>query len=97
MKRWLGWALLAAACGVSAQTLRWTSQGDPQTMDPDSQNESLTNMVNGQIYERLTSRDAKLAIVPGLAASWTRVTIMVYTGWAVSMVPRNKLTSAIDH
>ncbi len=72
MKRWLGWALLAVACGVSAQTLRWTSQGDPQTMDPDSQNESLTNMVNGQIYERLTNRDAKLAIVPGLAASWAQ-------------------------
>lgn len=72
MKRWLGVALLALACGASAQTLRWTSQGDPQTMDPASQNESLTNMVNGQIYERLTSRDAKLAIVPGLATSWTQ-------------------------
>ena len=65
-------ALLALAWGASAQTLRWASQGDPQTMDPDSQNESLTNMVNGQIYERLTNRDAKLAIVPGLATSWAQ-------------------------
>ncbi|MFG6465696.1 ABC transporter substrate-binding protein [Roseateles sp. BYS87W] len=72
MKRWMGVALVAWACGVSAQTLRWATQGDPQTMDPDSQNESLTNMVNGQIYERLTNRDAKLALVPGLAASWTQ-------------------------
>lgn len=70
MKRWLGVALLAWTCGVSAQTLRWASQGDPQTMDPDSQNESLTNMVNGQIYERLTNRDAKLGLVPGLATEW---------------------------
>lgn len=70
MKRWIGVALLAWACGASAQTLRWASQGDPQTMDPDSQNESLTNMVNGQIYERLTNRDAKLALVPGLASEW---------------------------
>ncbi|MBI3347846.1 MAG: ABC transporter substrate-binding protein [Burkholderiales bacterium] len=70
MKRWIGVALLALACGASAQTLRWASQGDPQTMDPHSQNESLTNMVNGQIYERLTNRDAKLALVPGLAEQW---------------------------
>ncbi|MFG6414902.1 ABC transporter substrate-binding protein [Roseateles sp. DC23W] len=72
MKRWMGVALLLWACGVSAQTLRWASQGDPQTMDPHSQNESLTNMVNGQVYERLTNRDAKLALVPGLAASWSQ-------------------------
>ena len=25
---------------AQAQTLRWASQGDPQTMDPHSQNES---------------------------------------------------------
>jgi peptide/nickel transport system substrate-binding protein len=72
MKRWVGMALLLWACGVSAQTLRWSNQGDPQTMDPHSQNESLTNMVNGQIYERLTNRNAKLAIVPGLAEQWTQ-------------------------
>jgi peptide/nickel transport system substrate-binding protein len=40
-----------------AQTLRWASQGDPQTMDPHSQNESMTNMMNGQVYERLIRRD----------------------------------------
>ena len=72
MKRWLGVALLALACGASAQTLRWASQGDPQTMDPHSQNETMTNMVNGQVYERLTNRDAKLALVPGLAEQWTQ-------------------------
>ncbi|MGQ3052521.1 MAG: ABC transporter substrate-binding protein [Roseateles sp.] len=70
MKRWIGIVVLVAACGASAQTLRWASQGDPQTMDPHSQNESLTNMVNGQVYERLTSREARLAIVPGLAMEW---------------------------
>ena len=37
--------LLAAglALGAQAQTLRFASQGDPQTMDPHSQNESFTN------------------------------------------------------
>ena len=64
----LAGSLLAGA--VQAQTLRWASQGDPQTMDPHSQNESMTNMMNGQIYERLVSRDRDLNIVPGLATSW---------------------------
>ncbi|MFT7722055.1 MAG: ABC transporter substrate-binding protein [Roseateles sp.] len=72
MKRWMGVAVLAVACGASAQTLRWAGQGDPQTMDPHSQNETLTNNVNGQIYERLTNRNARLELVPGLAAEWTQ-------------------------
>jgi len=63
-------ALISAAVPAFAQTLRWASQGDPQTMDPYSQNESMTNMMNGQVYERLTTRDRKLAIAPSLAASW---------------------------
>src|SRR3954471_8723442 len=55
---------------AGAQTLRWASQGDPQTMDPDSQNEGLTNMFNGQIYEFLVARDKQLNIVPQLATEW---------------------------
>ena len=55
MKRWLIPGLLAAALAsfgpAQAQTLRWASQGDPQTMDPHSQNEGLTNAMNGQVYE----------------------------------------------
>ena len=58
-------AALAIAPQAFAQTLRWASQGDPQTMDPHSQNESMTNMMNGQVYERLVARDKTLAIVPG--------------------------------
>ena len=63
-------AMTLAATGATAQTLRWASQGDPQTMDPHSQNESMTNMMNGQVYERLTRRDKSLNIVPSLATSW---------------------------
>ncbi|RZL38110.1 MAG: ABC transporter substrate-binding protein [Rubrivivax sp.] len=70
MKRWIAVALLGLSLGAGAQTLRWASQGDPQTMDPHSQNETLTNNINSQIYERLTSRDARLALVPGLATEW---------------------------
>ena len=58
---------------VQAKTLRWSTQGDPQTMDPYSQNENLTNNVNGQIYEKLVDRDQQLNIVPALALSWQQV------------------------
>ncbi len=62
--------VLAAGSAAQAQTLRWASQGDPLTMDPHSQNEGLTNAVNGQVYERLIRRDRQLNLVPGLASSW---------------------------
>jgi peptide/nickel transport system substrate-binding protein len=71
--------LVAAAAGlllgasVQAQTLRWASQGDLQTMDPDSRNESLTNSLNGQVYETLTGRDKQLGIVPMLATEWQQL------------------------
>ena len=74
-----GRCLLASLCAMvgllsplaaPAQTLRWASQGDPLTMDPHSQNESLTNNLNTQVYESLVSRDRQLAIVPALAVSW---------------------------
>ncbi len=64
-------ALGLATAGAGAQTLRWASQGDLQTADPHSQNESMTNMVNGQVYERLVRRDKAMAIVPGLATEWS--------------------------
>ncbi len=74
MTRWIH-ALLAAAtalasAAVAAQTLRWASQGDPQTMDPHSQNEQLTNSMNGQVYEFLVGRDRQLNLVPELATEW---------------------------
>ena len=51
---------LAGACAAlpaHAQTFRWASQGDAQTMDPVSQNEGLTNSINQMVYERLIRRD----------------------------------------
>jgi peptide/nickel transport system substrate-binding protein len=74
MKRFLKLGLLAvslAAAGLTqAQVLRWASAGDPQTMDPVSQNESFTNAMNGQYYEFLVARDKNLDIVPSLATEW---------------------------
>ncbi|QPF76724.1 ABC transporter substrate-binding protein [Roseateles sp. DAIF2] len=70
--------LIAAACAAQAQTLRWASQGDPQTMDPHSQNESMTNMVNGQVYEGLVARDKQLGLVPALATSWEQTSPLTW-------------------
>ena len=63
-------ASLAAALPADAKTLRWAGRGDPQTMDPYSQNENLTNNINWHIYDTLVTRDRNLKIVPGLASSW---------------------------
>jgi peptide/nickel transport system substrate-binding protein len=77
MKRYALATLAAAALlgttAAQAQTLRFASQGDPQTMDPHSQNESFTNSVNQQVYEYLVHRDKQLNFVPGLATSWEQV------------------------
>lgn len=69
-------ALLCALGGgqIQAQTLRWASQGDLLTLDPHSQNELLTNSINGQVYETLVSLGKTLAVEPGLAVSWQRLT-----------------------
>ena len=58
---------LLAACLAQAQTWRWATQGDVQTLDPHAQNELLTNSINGQVYDSLVMRDKKLEIVPALA------------------------------
>ncbi|MBS0447553.1 MAG: ABC transporter substrate-binding protein [Proteobacteria bacterium] len=62
-----------AGTAAQAQTFHWSSQGDVQTMDPDARNESLTNSINGQVYETLTGRDKKLGIVPMLATEWQQL------------------------
>ena len=69
MKRSLSVLCLAALVSTlaPAQTLRWASQGDAQTMDPYSQNELLTNAMNGQVYETLVNRGKSMALEPVLA------------------------------
>jgi len=64
-------ALLAAP--AAGKTLRWASQGDPQTADPYSQNEGLTNSFSLSIHDTLVMRDNALQLVPGLAVSWQQV------------------------
>jgi peptide/nickel transport system substrate-binding protein len=76
MKRILTGLLLAAAfavAGLNAKTLRWASQGDPQTADPYSQNEGLTNQFAAAVHDTLVMRDDTLKLVPGLATGWQQV------------------------
>jgi peptide/nickel transport system substrate-binding protein len=74
----------AAPADSRAQTLRWASQGDPQTMDPHSQNELLTNSMNGQVYETLVTRDKQLDVAPSLATEWQQ---MSPTLWRFKLRP----------
>src|SRR5882762_11239128 len=75
MRRDFAIAIVASVlvCAAQAKAFRWASQGDPQTIDPHSQNELLTNSVNGQMYETLVNRGRKLEIVPVLATEWKQV------------------------
>ncbi|MFN7571602.1 MAG: ABC transporter substrate-binding protein [Betaproteobacteria bacterium] len=65
-------AAALAAGAAQAKTLRWASQGDYQTADPYSQNETLTNLFAQQVHDTLVMRDREMKIVPGLATSWTQ-------------------------
>ncbi len=94
MKRLMAVALAVGALGslgavgaAQAQTLRWASHGDAQTMDPVSQNEGLTNSINQMVYERLVRRDKQLNFVPGLAASWQQVSPLL---WRFKLRPNVK-------
>src|SRR5687767_6827936 len=80
-------AATLAGTAAQAQTLRWASQGDLQTLDPHSQNESLTNSLNGQVYEYLVGRDKQLNLAPALATEWTQVNP---TLWRVKLRPNVK-------
>ena len=91
MKLMFSAALLAAlSLGTAqAQTLRWASQGDAQTMDPHSQNESMTNAMNGQVYEALVNYDKKLGMDTILATSYQMVSP---TLWRFKLRPNVKFS-----
>ncbi len=77
-------ALCLSAAAAPAQTLRWAAQGDMQTTDPHSQNEILTNSLNGQVYDYLVRRMPDQGIGPALATEWTQVTPLL---WRVKLRP----------
>ncbi|WP_376090023.1 ABC transporter substrate-binding protein [Roseomonas sp. CCTCC AB2023176] len=81
MKKWVRAALAAALVAMSAgamsaaeaRTVRWAASGDPNTMDPHSQNVGTVSMVLQQIYDTVISRGPDLSLRPGLATRWEQV------------------------
>src|ERR1700692_1541690 len=59
-----------AASPASSQTLRYANQGNLNSLDPYTLNETTTHAHLGQIYEGRTARDKDLKIIPALAESW---------------------------
>jgi peptide/nickel transport system substrate-binding protein len=78
MRAWIRAAALAAALlGVAAtaeaKTVRWAASGDPNTLDPHSQNVGTVTMVLQQVYDALIARKQDLSLAPGLATGWRQV------------------------
>ena len=79
LKHTLLGAALVVACGMTqAVTLRVANQGDAQSMDPHSLNESLQLTFTGNIYEPLVGRSKTLGLVPGLATSWKQTSPTIW-------------------
>lgn len=73
MRQWVLAAAMAALFGMGAaeaRTVRWAASGDPNTMDPHSQNVGTVTMVLQQIYDALIARNPQLGLAPGLATRW---------------------------
>lgn len=66
----VGSALLLSAVGASAETFRWASKTDPQTMDPHAVNSAPVLSFLNNIYEGLVRRSQTMSIEPSLATSW---------------------------
>ncbi len=72
----LAGVMAAALCAPSAMaqnTFRMAFQGNLNTLDPYTINETFTLAMQGNIYEGLTARNEKLEIIPGLAERWELV------------------------
>ncbi|HEX7750490.1 MAG TPA: ABC transporter substrate-binding protein [Bordetella sp.] len=64
------YAASTQAATAKEHTLHWAYQGDAQSMDPMSLNESFTLGFQGNMYEALFGYDKDLKLVPALATSW---------------------------
>ena len=70
---------LVLACGLTqALTLRVANQGDVQSMDPHSLNESLQLSFMGNVYESLVERGKDMSVAPALATKWTQTAPTVW-------------------
>lgn len=61
---------LAIATPATAETFKWASKTDPDTMDPHASNSAPVFSFLNNVYEGLVRRDKKMAIEGALAESW---------------------------
>ena len=66
----LALGLAVGSTAAEARSVRWAASGDPNTLDPHSQNVGTVSMVMQQIYDTLISRTQELGLAPGLALRW---------------------------
>ena len=71
-------ALSLAAAAAQAVTLRVSNQGDVQSMDPHSLNESLQLSFMGNVYESLVVRGKDMSVQPLLATTWSQTSPTVW-------------------
>jgi len=74
----LALSLALVASMAQAVTLRVANQGDVQSMDPHSLNETLQLSFTASVYEPLVGRDRKMGLVPLLATKWTQTSPTVW-------------------
>ena len=85
---WLLAATLSLAAPLSeAITLRVANQGDVQSMDPHSLNESLQLSFTGNVYESLVERGKDMGLTAALATKWTQTSPTV---WRFDLRPNVK-------
>ncbi|MCW8087231.1 ABC transporter substrate-binding protein [Sabulicella glaciei] len=64
---------LASAQPASANVFRWANDGDVNSMDPYTRQETFLLTFNANIYEPLIRRDRNLGLEPALALRWEQV------------------------
>jgi peptide/nickel transport system substrate-binding protein len=62
--------LCGAALPAEAQVFRWANDGDVNSMDPYTRQETLLLAFNSHIYEPLVRRDRNMQVEPALAERW---------------------------
>ncbi|KAE9625118.1 ABC transporter substrate-binding protein [Parasedimentitalea maritima] len=66
----VGGALLLGVASASAESFKWASNTDPQTMDPHAVNSAPVLSFLNNIYEGLVRRNQSMTIEGSLAESW---------------------------
>ncbi len=69
-----GGVLLASTSAATAESFKWASNTDPQTMDPHAVNSAPVLSFLNNIYEGLVRRGQDMSIEPSLATSWEPLT-----------------------